>query len=44
MNTHRTHTQIEKRMNKRAEAALDYLTALVIAAGLTYVLIKWWTS
>jgi hypothetical protein len=43
MNKYRQHYQID-RVNKRAEAALDYLLILVIGSGLAFALIKWWSA
>lgn len=32
------------RLSQRAEAALDYLTALAIGLGLSAALIQWWSA
>lgn len=44
MSNHRTHYQIEKRMSKRAEAALGYALGCFIGLGLAALLINWWSS
>ena len=44
MSNHRTHYQIEKRMDKRAEAALGYFAALVIGVSLAILLAAWWSA
>lgn len=31
-------------INRRADAAMDLLTAVGIAVGLALVLVKWWSS
>jgi hypothetical protein len=43
MSKYRQHYQID-RVNKRAEAALDYLLILAIGIGLSFALIKWWSA
>ena len=40
----RQHYKIEKQMNRRAESAYDFLTALLIGIGLAWLLISWWSN
>jgi hypothetical protein len=44
MSNHRTHYQIERRMDRRAEATLNYVLAIAIGIGLACLLIAWWSS
>ena len=41
---HWQYQRVAKRLDRRAEAALDFVTCLVIGCGLAYVLVKWWSS
>jgi hypothetical protein len=35
---------LEYRINRRAEAVLDYLAAMAIGLGLAALLVAWWSS
>jgi len=44
---HTQHPYIEeqaRRLERRADSALDFLAAIVIGVGLAVLLAKWWTA
>lgn len=41
---HFQYARIAKKLDRRAQAALDYVTVLAIGVGLAAALVKWWTS
>lgn len=41
---HFQHAVIERRFNKRSEAALDFLVAIAIGVGLAVLLVAWWSA
>jgi hypothetical protein len=41
---HFQYSAIERRHNKRGEAALDIVTAIGIGVGLAVLLVAWWSA
>lgn len=41
---HWRYERVARRVDKRAEAAVNFLTALVIGCGLAAALVAWWSS
>lgn len=41
---HWSYTRVARQLDKRAQAALDYLICLVIGCGLAAALVAWWSS
>ena len=43
--TQHPYMEAERRhLNRRADSALDFLTAIVIGVGLALLLAKWWSA